>query len=606
MPNAAPTVTDRAAPPLDGFQLSRLVEALEGLSPTQLTWASGYLAGIAAVPRRVPAPDAVPDPAPAMTVLYATQSGNARALAGELAAAADARGIAARLVAAEDYRPRDLAKERLLSIVISTQGEGEPPESSRELFRYLQGRKPARLDDLRFAVFGLGDSSYERFCQAGKDLDRLLQALGARPLLDRVDADVDFEAPWQAWTGDLLDRVADEGLGEAGPAATFDGARVIPLSRAHAPAPAPDRHHPYSAEVVDHRVLTTPDAVAEVHHLVLGIEPGALRFRPGDSLGVWAENDPALIAEVLELTGLDGDAHIVLRGAALPLRRALAADLELTQLHPGVVTAWAARGRHEDLRAIADDPARLRAYARSHQFADLLRTFPEPVDAETLAALLRPLQPRLYSIASSAAAFDDEVQLTLSTLRYTVDGRERLGAASGYLARRVTVGDPVRVYVADNPAFRLPASDDVPIIMVGAGTGIAPFRAFLQEREARGARGRNWLVFGNRHFHRDFLYQTEWLKFREAGLLERVSLAFSRDDARRVYVQDRLRELGAEIHRWLADGAQLYVCGGLEMDKAVRGTLQDIVAAHGGFDADRAADFIEDLREQGRYQRDVY
>ena len=248
----------------------------------------------------------------------------------------------------------------------------------------------------------------------------------------------------------------------------------------------------------------------------------------------------------------------------------------------------------------------MRAFAAERQFVDLLRDHPGALDATDLARLLHPLQPRLYSIASSQAAYQDEVHLTVSTLQYEVDGRTRLGGASGYLSRRTEPGDQVAIHLAENPTFHLPEDGDTALILVGAGTGIAPYRAFLQEREARGDPGRNWLVFGNRHFQRDFLYQTDWLNYRKAGLLQKVSLAFSRDGAERVYVQDRLREEGAELFRWLSDGARLYVCGGLPMERAVAETLQGVARAHGGLSEDGAGQFIDDLRAQGRYLRDVY
>lgn len=594
MHNAAQTAEDFAVLPLDGFQLSRLTQALEGLGAEQLTWASGYLAGLAGAPQAASKADA----APSMTILFATQGGNARTVAEELSGAANNRGLATRLVSAENYRPRDLIRERLLVVVISTQGEGEPPESAHELFRYLQGKKPPQLDSLRYAVFGLGDSSYALFSQAGKDLDRLLQSLGARALINRVDADVDYQVPAMDWYEKVLEH--------AEPILPAERPRLVSLPSAAKALPRYDRNHPYHAEVVDHRPLTTPDAIAEVHHLALAIDPALQGYRPGDALGVWADNDPALTAEILKRTGLDGSQVVEVQGGALALADALQSHLELTQLHPSVVGAWARHSGAPELKAISKTPERLREFATTRQFVDLLHDYPASLDAQALAGLLRPLQPRLYSIASSQSAYDDEVHLTISTLRYRVDGRDRLGGASGHLTRRIEAGDAVRIYLAENPTFRLPDSDDTPVIMIGAGTGIAPYRGFLQERTARGARGRNWLVFGNRHFHRDFLYQADWLGYREAGLLNRVSLVFSRDGMARRYVQDQLREEGAEIYGWLNDGAHLYVCGGIEMEKAVRTALQSVAKAHGGLSEDRAAEFVEALRAQGRYRKDVY
>ncbi|MEJ2590389.1 MAG: flavodoxin domain-containing protein [Candidatus Thiodiazotropha sp.] len=576
------------------MQLSRLQQAVEDLNADQLTWASGYLAGLGAT---LPSPQSAANESPRMTILYATQGGNARSVAQALADGATGRGFAPRLVSAEQFRPRDLAKEQLLVAVISTQGEGEPPESARELFKYLNGRKAPELAQLRYAIFGLGDSSYEYFCQASKDLDALLQARGARSLVQRIDADVDFQVHTADWSHQVLQEVE-----KALPA---DQARIIPIQRT-AIALRYDRNHPYRAELLEQRRITTADALSDVHHLSLEIDPQAIRYQPGDALGLFFRNDPALIEEILYLTGLADTARVILDGESLSLGQALSERLELTQLHPSVVSAWASHAGSPKLSALSGNGEALRRFARERQFIDLLQAHPAAIDAQALVKLLHTQQPRLYSIASSQAAYDDEIHLTVSALHYQAHGRDHLGGASGLLTRRIAEGDSLPVYVAENPGFRLPKAGDTPIVMIGAGTGIAPYRAFLQEREAAGSTGRNWLVFGNRHFHRDFLYQTDWLKYRRDGLLERISLAFSRDAGERTYVQARICEEGSELYRWLQEGAHLYVCGGLEMEKAVRQSLQGIAQVEGGLDEDAAAEYIESLREQGRYQRDVY
>ncbi len=594
MHNSANRAVGLPPHPLDGLQLTRLQQAVEGLNSEQLTWASGYLAGLGAVQS---APERAANEVPTLTILYATQGGNARGVAESLAESASARGLAPRLVSADQYRPRDLAKERLLVVVISTQGEGEPPESAHELFKYLKGKTSQRLDQLHYAVFGLGDSSYEHFNQAGKELDALLQSAGGRALLTRVDADVDFQSPSALWREQVLKEVEKR--------QPSDQARIIPLQRTPA-ALRYDRNHPYQAELLERRRITTSDAISEVHHLVLGIDAEAIRYRPGDALGLFFRNDPELVEEILALSGLVGETEVSLGGNSLSLAQALGERLELTQLHPSVVKGWASVSDDSALAALAEDAEALRRFARERQFVDLLLAHPAELEAQRLADLLHPQQPRLYSIASSQAAFEDEIHLTLSALRYQTHGRERLGGASGYLSRRITEGDRLGVYVAENPGFRLPKVGDRPVIMVAAGTGIAPYRAFLQEREVLGGSGRNWLVFGNRHFHRDFLYQTEWLDYRKRGLLHRINLAFSRDEGDRSYVQARLYEEGAELYRWLQDGAHLYVCGGIAMEQAVRQSLLGIAQAQGGHDEASAQAFIESLREQGRYQRDVY
>ncbi len=593
MQNTARSAVGFPPHPLDGLQFSRLQQAVQGLNHEQLAWASGYLAGLGALE---PTSARAANESPSMTILYATQGGNARSVAEALADSATARGFAPRLIAADLYRPRDLAKERLLVAVISTQGEGEPPESAHELFKFLKSRKTPQLDGLHYAVFGLGDSSYEFFNRAAKELDALLQATGAEALLARIDADVDFQPLSAQWQTQLLREVEK---------VQPEQSRVIPLQ----PAPSAsrnDRNHPYQAELLERRRITTTDAVAEVHHLALEIDAEAIRYRPGDALGLFFRNDPALVEEILSLTGLAGETPVSRGETPLSLEQALSERLELTQLHPSVAKAWAGVAGDAKLSALSEDAGRLRRFAGERQFIDLLQAYPAQVDADRLVALLHSQQPRLYSIASSQAAYEDEIHLTVSTLRYQAHARDHLGGASGFLTRRIAEGDKLGVYVAENPGFRLPQTNDTPIIMVGAGTGVAPYRAFLQEREAAGASGANWLVFGNRHFHRDFLYQSDWLNYRKQGLLNRISLAFSRDEGDRTYVQARLYEEGAELYRWLQEGAHLYVCGGIAMERAVRQSLQGIAQAQGGLDEEAADEYIESLREQGRYQRDVY
>ncbi|MES9975569.1 MAG: assimilatory sulfite reductase (NADPH) flavoprotein subunit [Candidatus Thiodiazotropha sp.] len=594
MDNTAKTLDGFPSIPLEGLQLSRLQQAVEGLNNQQLTWASGYLAGLGALG---PSVAKAPNQIPGVTILYATQGGNARSVAEALAENATAQGLAPRLVSADSYRPKDLTKEQLLVVVISTQGEGEPPESAYDLFKYLRGDRAPRLERLRYAVFGLGDSSYEQFCQAARELDELLGNQGAGSLLDRIDADVDYQQAAANWQ----DRILSE-LGELQPS---DQARIIPLQRESA-TPRHDRNNPFQAALLTRHRITTADAVCNVQHISLEIDPAVIRYRPGDALGLYFQNDPALIEELLALAGLAAEAPVSLDGECMTLGQALGGRLELTQLHPGVVKAWTALAADQALDNISRDGEKLRTFVQDRQFIDLLQAYPAGVDAQGLVEILHAQQPRLYSIASSQTAYEDEIHLSVAALRYRGHGRDHLGGASGYLTQRISEGDALGVYVVENPAFRLPASADSPIIMIGAGTGIAPYRAFLQEREALGSAGGSWLVFGNRHFQRDFLYQTDWLAYRKAGLLNRITTAFSRDEGARTYVQARLYEERAELYRWLQEGAHLYVCGGVEMAQGVHQSLLAIVQDQGGLAEQAAVEYTETLREQGRYQRDVY
>jgi sulfite reductase (NADPH) flavoprotein alpha-component len=465
------------------------------------------------------------------------------------------------------------------------------------LFKYLRGKRAPQLENLKYAVFGLGDSSYEQFCQAARDLDELLSCQGAEALIERVEADVDFQQPSASWQGEIL-----QTLEKLQPS---EQATIIPLQRQPARV-RHDRNNPFQAGLLERRRITTADAACNVQHIVLEIDPGVVGYRPGDALGLFFRNDSALVEEILSLTGLAGATPVSLNGESLSLAEALGQRLELTQLHPNVVKAWAALEGESGLSALIQDNEQLRTFIRDRQFVDLPQHYPAGVDAQGLVELLHAQQPRLYSIASSQAACGDEIHLTVAALHYRGHGRDHLGGASGYLTQRIAEGDRLGVYVVENPSFKLPLSSDAPVIMVGAGTGIAPYRAFLQEREVLGAAGKNWLVFGNRHFHRDFLYQSDWLNYRKAGLLARISLAFSRDYGERAYVQAKLYEERAELFRWLQAGAHLYVCGGVEMAQGVHQSLLAMVQDQGGLQEEAAVEYIESLREQGRYQRDVY
>lgn len=586
--------------PLDEQQLAALRTALGGLSPLQIAWVSGYLAGRGLDAQTSPAQTA-PATSSGLAILYGSQTGNCRGLAEALAALIRGRGCEPRLVSLADYKSRDIARERLLLLLVSTQGEGEPPESALDLFKYLHGRRAPRLEQLRYAVLGLGDSSYTHFCATAKAFDARLTELGAQRLLDLQCCDLAYQEPAAEWSARALETSL--------PLLEPPTAKVIQIhgGRQAAAGTAPEvTPGPLVAHLIERRRLTTADAVGEVHHLALAIDPERLQFTPGDALGVWFRNDLALVDAILETLALDGASRVQLGAEDLPLREALAERLEITQLHPTLVEGWSAHLGDEHLTALCAESTALREYAGSRQFIDLVREHPGHLTPDELTALLQPLRPRLYSIASSQAEIEDEVHLTVSLVRYQVGGQERLGGASGFLAQRLDEDETVRVAVTENPHFRLPADGDRPIILVGAGTGVAPFRAFLQERAARGARGRNWLVFGNRHYRRDFLYQLDWQAHRKAGRLDRVSVAFSRDQGDQRYVQHRLLEQGREVHAWLEDGAHIYVCGSTAMGRAVQDALLRVIANERRLDAEDADAYLDTLRQDGRYQRDLY
>lgn len=588
--------------PLNPEQLARLQAATTDFTPTQLAWVSGYFWGVlnqqsgAAVAEPAPAAEV-----PTITLISASQTGNARRVAEALRDDLLAAKLNVKLVNAGDYKFKQIAAEKLLVVVTSTQGEGEPPEEAVALHKFLFSKKAPKLDGTAFAVFGLGDTSYEFFCQSGKDFDNKLAELGAERLLDRVDADVEYQAAAAEWR-----------------------ARVVEALKARAPVAAPaqlatsgavndihtspyTKEAPLTATLSVNQKITGRNSEKDVRHIEIDLGDSGLRYQPGDALGVWYQNDPQLVKELVELLWLKGDEPVTVEGKTLPLSEALQWHFELTVNTATIVENYATLTRSESLLPLVGDKAQLQQYAAATPIVDMVRFSPTQLDAEALIGLLRPLTPRLYSIASSQAEVESEVHVTVGVVRYEIEGRARAGGASSFLADRVEEDGEVRVFIEHNDNFRLPANPETPVIMIGPGTGIAPFRAFMQQRAADGAQGKNWLFFGNPHFTENFLYQVEWQSYVKEGLLTRIDLAWSRDQQQKIYVQDKLREQGAELWRWINDGAHIYVCGDANrMAKDVENTLLEVIAEYGAMDAEAADEFLSELRVERRYQRDVY
>ncbi|MCG9172345.1 NADPH-dependent assimilatory sulfite reductase flavoprotein subunit [Yersinia enterocolitica] len=588
--------------PLSPEQLARLQAAVGEFSPTQMAWLSGYFWGMVnQQPGAVVAPAVAAPVAVTITLISASQTGNARRLAEQLRDDLMAAKLNANLVNAGDYKFKQIAQERLLVIVASTQGEGEPAEEAVALHKFLFSKKAPKLPETAFAVFGLGDTSYEHFCQAGKDFDNKLAELGAQRLLERVDADVEYQESAQQWRQQIVAalqaRVPVQSAVAVTPSGAIDEITSSPYSKTA----------PLTAQLSVLQKVTGRNSEKDVRHIEIDLGDSGLRYQPGDALGVWFDNDPALVEELLALLWLKGDEQVSIDGQNISLSQALRSQLELTQNTTVIVDKYAALSRDEKLIALLADKPALQHYAKNTPIVDMVRQAPSDLNADQLVALLWPLTPRLYSIASSQAETENEVHITVGVVRYDIDGRPRTGGASGYLADRLEVDGDIRIFIEHNDNFRLPANPETPVIMIGPGTGIAPFRAFMQQREADGATGKNWLLFGNPHFTEDFLYQVEWQRYVKDGLLTRIDLAWSRDQIHKIYVQDKLREQGAELWDWIQQGAHIYVCGDANrMAKDVEQVLLDVVALHGAMDAEQADEYLSELRLARRYQRDVY
>ena len=586
-----------------------LAAQIAALNPLQLAWLSGYCwsqAGGQAVQPGIGAPAAAA-PAPAaeplrVAVISASQTGNARKVAAELQQRLAAAGVNAVHAAAADYKPKNIAGEQLVLLVTSTQGEGEPPEEALSLYKLLSGKKAPQLSGLKFAVLGLGDSSYPMFCGAGKSFDELLAKLGGERLLERQDCDLEYQAEAAAWLDKIVPLV---GSLAAAPAAAATGTGNASGSPAPAaPASAYNKANPFPATLLARQKITGRDSEKDVRHIEIDLSGSGLQYRAGDALGVWFENDPAVVDEILAAVSLKGDEPVNAGGQGKTVREALLHDWEIGLNTPQFVQGYAEISGNPELKQAAADAS---AYADANPIAGIVSQYPATLTAEQLAGLLRPLAPRLYSISSAPEEVGEEVHLTVGVLRYEHNGISRTGAASDFLGERLEEEGSVRVFVEENPRFRLPENPDTPVIMIGAGTGVAPFRAFMQQRAANGDSGKNWLIFGNQYFTQDFLYQTEWQGWAKDGLLNKYDFAWSRDQEEKIYVQHKIREEAAELWQWLQQGAHIYVCGDASrMAKDVEQALLDTIAEQGGLSADDADEYLDNLRQEGRYQRDVY
>ena len=603
-------MTAREIFPLDALTLEQRaqVDALTGsVSPEQARWISGYFAGLEAGLARtgvaggaVIAPIALDPDSRTLTILHGGETGNSAGLANALGELAITRGIAAQVSDMAGYKPRRLKDEQDVLVIVSTHGEGDPPQSALDLFDFVEGPKAPKLGALRFAVLALGDSTYEHYCEAGKRLDRQFEQLGATRIAPRIDCDVDYDEAASKWSSAMLAVIEGE---------TRSVAPVATAVAAFTAATLHDKRNPFAARIVENGLIVGRHSTKETRHIELDIAGSGLTYEPGDALGIAARNDPTLVAALLDAAQVSGDAPLTIKGEATTLAKALETNFEIAVTPPRFLDHWAKLSGADALDRLRgeDNKAERLAWLHDNQIIDIIRQFPlGGLDAETFVGGFRPLQPRLYSIASSLAAMPEEAHLTLAPVRYSLHGEARSGVASAHLADRAAVGDTLPVFVQPNGHFRLPA-DEVPIMMVGAGTGVAPYRAFLQEREARGADGRNWLFFGERNFRSDFLYQAEWQAWLKDGLLNRMEVAFSRDRGGRTYVQDRMLECAPDLFSWLEDGAHFYVCGdSARMAPDVHETLTAIIAVQGGLSRDGAEDYVRELQRSQRYQRDVY
>jgi sulfite reductase (NADPH) flavoprotein alpha-component len=575
------------------------IDILNGLvaraTPPQRAWLAGFLAGLDAAQSQALQPHAPARPRPKLTILYASESGNAEGLALKARKLAQKQGFEARVVDMGDAEIGVLANAENIIVYASTWGEGDPPQRAAEFYRTLMGDAAPRLEGARFAVLALGDTAYVNFCATGKTIDERLAALGASRAAPRIDLDLDFAKHAASWT--------EATLGVLAPAETYPSATILHVdfkSASHTDdlaEPAFNAENPFEAEITERVNLNGTGSSSETWHLELATSAPGFAYEPGDAIGVLPENDPELAEDLLRAVGLSGDKALADK---------LVTGFDITTLTRPVIEAYANLTSRSDVAELAKCD-RFAAYTADRQLIDLFAEYPEKLSASQLTSLLRPLPARLYSVASSLKAHPGETHLLVGAVRWRSHGRGRNGVTSTWLADRRKAGDAVKVYLKPNRHFRLPKDPNRPIIMIGAGTGIAPYRAFVEERAETGTKSPSWLIFGARNYTNDFLYQLEWQDHLQTGALTHIDVAFSRDQPEKIYVQHRLHERRADLVKWLEDGAHVYVCGdekgmGRDVDMALARILGE--AAKSDEAAGRAR--LEELRRAGRYQRDVY
>ncbi len=609
--------------PFDENQVQLLNRLLPTLTESQQIWLGGYLSamslrGAGAAPEAVEQPalvqaaqSAVSVAAPPLsrevTVLFGSQTGNCQRLAASLSRKLEEQGFQVNVSAMNAFKPNTLKKVENLLILVSTHGEGEPPDNARAFHEFLYSKRAPQLESLRYSVLGLGDTSYEFFCQTGKDFDQRLEELGGRRLSPRTDCDLDYDEPVADWFGKVL-----EALNGPQNAPQLADAAVQAAEKADEPQSPFSRNQPFQAEVLENLNLNGRGSDRETRHLELSLAGSGLTFEPGDSLGVYPENHPQLVADIIAAMGWNADETVPLnkKGDTGTLHEALLRHYEITVLTKPLLEQAVKLSAAPGLQALLAPEAQqeLKAYIQGRDLLDLIHDFgPWNASAVSFVTVLRKLPARLYSISSSYNANPEEVHFTVRAVRYETHGRERYGVCSVHCAERVQPGDTLPVYIQSNPNFKLPANPDVPLIMVGPGTGVAPFRSFLEERGEQGAGGKTWLFYGDRHFVTDFLYQTDWQRMLNEGVLSKLDVAFSRDTEEKVYVQHRILEHSKELYAWLQEGAHVYVCGDEKhMAHDVHAALVTVIQEEGGLSPEAAAAYLENLQQEQRYQRDVY
>ena len=614
--------------PFTEGQAAQINELIQTLTPEQKVWLSGYLVANqqltsnGTVPSQTGSsstnangltegteamlqqnePVITPEKR-AITLLYGSETGNAQGLAEIFEERLSNIGHNVTLKAMDDFKPKNLKNVEDLFIITSTQGEGDPPDNAAELHEFIHGRKAPKLEGVRFSVLALGDQTYEYFCQTGRDFDRKLDELGAERIYDRVDCDVDYEEDAEKWMANVINAI------DTAPEGT-QNEQIVSESIKSAKEKKFSKANPYQAEVLENINLNGQGSNKETRHIEFLLDNFGEDYEVGDCLVVLPQNDPALVDLLISTLGWDPNDQVQIsdEGDTLGLEEALTTHFEITKLTKPLLINAASFFENEELNEKVEDNEWVQSYIEGRDLIDLLNDFATTeLQPENLYQLLRKLPPREYSISSSYEALPDEVHITVGAVRYNSHGRDRSGVCSVQFAERIQPGDTVPIYLKRNPNFKFPKEGDTPVIMIGPGTGVAPFRAYMQEREEHGFKGNTWLFFGDQHFTTDFLYQTEWQEWLKDGVLGKMDVAFSRDTGEKVYVQHRIAERSKEFNEWLQKGASLYICGDEKhMAKDVHQAIRNVLMKEQNLSEEDAEAYLKQMKKDKRYQRDVY
>jgi len=586
--------------PFNEEQVKLLNELLPKLTLEQKIWLNGYLSAPQATQEAIveTIPEANQPITKTMTILYGSQTGNSQGLAEKYASALKTQNVDVTVSSLGKFKASNLKKITNLLLIVSTHGEGDPPDQAIQFYEFLHSKRAPKLEHLQYSVLALGDSSYEFFCKTGKDLDEQFAKLGATRIVPRIDCDVDYDDAAAQW----FSTVQQEFLKQATAISVTSTQSDEKLG-----ATTYSRKNPFYAEVLENINLNGRGSNKETRHLELSIEGANFLFEPGDSIGIQPENSEQLVHALLVALKFDPVTEVTVFDEIMSLKNALQKKLEITVLSKPVLEKINVYTNHNQFSKLFEEPNAWKDYAKGRDLLDVVEEFaPFTWSAQQFVEILRKIPSRLYSIASSQLANNDEVHLTISKVSYETNGRQRFGVCSGSVAE-LQIGDTLPIYVHKNPNFRLPEQKETPIIMIGAGTGIAPYRAFLEEREELGVEGKAWLIFGDRHFVTDFLYQTDWQRWLASGTLSQMHIAFSRDTDKKIYVQHKLEENAASFYEWLEQGATIYVCGDKKsMAADVDATIHRIIEQQGQKTTEQAKAFVKELKQQKRYQRDVY